>query len=70
MGKGFVYFDNDLFNESCQNNSKLHPNKKSTNLFSKNILTSQDVIKNASIDTKDVDKIHLIQIFVILILTQ
>ena len=36
--------DNDNINESCQNNSKLHLNKKGTNLFSKNILTSLDII--------------------------
>ena len=42
--KGFIYIDNDTVNESCLNNSKLHLNKKGTNLFSKNVLTSLDII--------------------------
>ena len=44
LGRGFIYIDNDNVNESCLNNSKLHLNKKGTNLFSKNILTSLDII--------------------------
>ena len=44
LGRGFIYVDNDKINESCLNNSKLHLNKKGTNLFSKNISTSLDVI--------------------------
>ena len=44
LGRGFIYVDNDNINESCVKNSKLHFNKKSINLFSKNIATSLDVI--------------------------
>ena len=44
LGRGFIYVDNDNVNESCLNNSELHLNKKGTNLFSKNIPTSLDVI--------------------------
>ena len=40
LGRGFIYVDNDNINESCLNNTKLHLNKRGTNLFSKNILTS------------------------------
>ena len=43
LGRGFIYIDNDNVNESCVNNSKLHLNKKVTDLFSKNILTSLDI---------------------------
>ena len=44
LGRGFIYVGNGNINESCLNNSKLHLNKKCTNLFSKNISTSLDVI--------------------------
>ena len=47
LDREFIYADNDKINESCLSNSKLHRNKKGTNLFSKlpkNILTSLDVI--------------------------
>ena len=44
LGRRFIYIDNGNVNESCLNNSKLHLNKKGTNLFSKNILTSLDII--------------------------
>ena len=44
LGKGFIYIDNDSINESCLNDSKLHLNKKSTNLFSRNVLTSLNEI--------------------------
>ena len=44
LGRGFVYVDNVNTDKSCLNNSKLHLNKKGTNLFSKNISTSLDVI--------------------------
>ena len=53
LGRGFIYVENVNINESCLNNSKLHLNKKSTNLFSKNISTSQNVIWNVLTDTKD-----------------
>ena len=41
LGRGFIYIDTDNVNESCLNSSKLH---LGTNLFSKNILTSLDII--------------------------
>ena len=44
LGRGFIYADNDNINESCLINSKLHLNKEGTNLLSKSILTSVDVI--------------------------
>ena len=44
LGRRFIYVENVNISESCLNNSKLHLNKKSTNLFSKNISTSQNVI--------------------------
>ena len=44
LGGGFIYADNDNINESCLINSKLHLNKEGTNLLSKSILTSVDVI--------------------------
>ena len=44
LGRGFIYINNDHVNESFLNNSKLHLNKRATNLFSKNILTSLDII--------------------------
>ena len=44
LGREFIYIDNDSVNESCLNNSKLHLNKKGTNFFSKNVLTSLDII--------------------------
>ena len=44
LGRGLIYTDNDNINEFCLNNSKLHLNKKGTDLFSKNISTSLDVI--------------------------
>ena len=44
LGRGFIYVGNDNINESCLNNSKLHLNKKDTIFFSKNNLTSLDVI--------------------------
>ena len=44
LGRGYICIDNDKVNESCLNNSKLHLNMKGTNLFSKNILTSIDII--------------------------
>ena len=44
LGRGFIYVDNNNINESCLDNSKLHLNKKDTNLFCKNISTSLDVI--------------------------
>ena len=50
-----IYVDNDNINESCLNNSELHLIKKDANLFSKNVSTTQDVIWNASTDTKDID---------------
>ena len=49
--RGISYVDEDNINESCLNNSRLHLNKKDTNLFSKNISTSLDVTWNASTDT-------------------
>ena len=44
LGRGFIYIDNGNVNESCLNNSKLYLNKKGTDLFTKNILTSLDII--------------------------
>ena len=44
LGRGFISADNDNINESCLINSKLHLNKEGTNLLSKSILTSVDVI--------------------------
>ena len=55
LGWEFIYVDNDNINESCLNNSKLHLNEKGTNLFSKNVSTSLDVIWNASTDAKKID---------------
>ena len=55
----FIYIYNDNINESCLNNGKLALNNKDCNLFSKNILTSLNVIWNALIDTKDSDKTQL-----------
>ena len=55
LGRRFIYVDNSNINESCLKNSKLHPNKKDTNFFSKNFLTSLDVILNSSRNTKNID---------------
>ena len=39
-GKGFVFIENDSINESGLNNSKLHLNKKGTNVFTQNMKRS------------------------------
>ena len=44
LSRGFIYVDNGSSNEFFLNNCKLRINKKGTNLFSKNISTSLDLI--------------------------
>ena len=39
-GKGFVFIENDNISESGVNNSKLHLNKKGTNILNQNIKRS------------------------------
>ena len=39
-GKGFVFIENDDINKSSLNNSKLHLNKKGTNILTQNIKRS------------------------------
>ena len=39
-GKGFVFIEDDNINESGLNNSKLHLNKKGTNILTQNIKRS------------------------------
>ena len=39
-GKGLVFIENDNINESGLNNSKLHLNKKGTNILTQNIKRS------------------------------
>ena len=39
-GKGFVFIENDNIGESGMNNSKLHLNKKGTNILTQNIKRS------------------------------
>ena len=41
-GKGFVFIENANINESGLNNSKLHLNKKRTNILTQNIKKSFD----------------------------